>query len=197
MKNTRVKAFLMGGICFTVAQPLLRMPILNLLQNSTKIVLYSNIYPILVGVLIALSAGIFEEGFRFIFKRTLFKKDNMDIWIPILFGLGHGLTEAIMILFPVFQILPASGWMLPSIERLLAVVIHIGLTVIIWNGFLLNKRLKYLFIGVFVHGAINSLIPILSLFTKSVLLLESIFLVIALLMVIYVYRSRKIYNMEA
>lgn len=197
MKNRRVKAFLMGGICFTVAQPLLRMPILNLLQNSTKIVLYSNIYPILVGVLIALSAGIFEEGFRFVFKKTLFKKDNMDIGIPILFGLGHGLTEAIMILFPAFQVLPMSGWILPLVERILAIAIHIGLTVIVWNGFALDKRIKYLLIAIFTHGAINSTIPILSLFTKSILLIEGMFLVIAILMVIYVYGSRKIYNMEA
>lgn len=196
MNSKRVKAFLMGGLCFTVSQPLLRMPILNFLQNNTKIVLYSNIYPLLVGVLIALSAGLFEEGFRFIFKKTFFKGPSIDIWVPVIFGLGHGITEAIMILFPAFQILPVSGWLLPIIERISATAIHIGLTVMIWNGFALNKRIKYLLIAIVTHGVINSFIPVLSLFTVSVFLLETVFSIIAILMVIYVYRSRRIYNLE-
>jgi len=67
----KILLFFLGIICFIVAQPLLRINILNNLQNSTKFIAFYTVNPLLVGILIAFSAGIFEESFRFIFRKFL------------------------------------------------------------------------------------------------------------------------------
>jgi len=56
--------------------------------------------PVLIGVLIALTAGIFEETFRYLFKLFFLKPDKCEISQPIIFGLGHGISEVCMILLP-------------------------------------------------------------------------------------------------
>ena len=53
-----------------------------------------------MGCLIALSAGIFEEVFRFLFRRFLVR-EGVKISEPIIFGLGHSLMEIIYIFAPV------------------------------------------------------------------------------------------------
>ena len=91
-----------GRFVFIISQPLLRLPILQYLQSSVDFELAYTLNPLLIGVLIALSAGVFEEGFRFVFKRFLLKPDKCSFSQPIIFGLGHGVAEALIILLPVF-----------------------------------------------------------------------------------------------
>lgn len=196
MENNKLRIFLLGGICFIVSQPLLRVPILVFLQNNTRFSLYYNLYPVLIGVLIAFSAGVFEEGFRFIFKSLFFKASKPNILVPIIFGFGHGITEAVMILGPALQTLPIQSLILPIFERVLAIILHMGLTVIVWNGFLLNKKIKYLIIAILIHGLVNSLIPILSSFDNWILIFEITFTLIDIFMVRYIYTSRKLYDLE-
>lgn len=185
--------FFLGAICFIVSQPFLRIPILNYLQNTTRFILFYRLNPLLVGILIAFSAGIFEESFRFIFKNFLLKPIKIGILEPIIFGLGHGLAEALIILLPFIFIVPFKSLYLAILERLLAIILHIGLTVIIWNGFQLNKRYKYLGIAILLHGFVNSLIPILSSAKNWIILMESSLVLIDIFIVIYIYKSKKYY----
>ena len=69
--------FFLGAICFIVSQPLLRIPILNHLQSTTDFMLFYTLNPLFLGILIAFSAGIFEEGFRFIFKSFLLDRKSV------------------------------------------------------------------------------------------------------------------------
>lgn len=189
----KLSLFFLGSICFIVSQPLLRIPILNYLQGRTRFILFYNLNPLLVGIIIAFSAGVFEEGFRFIFKRFLLKPVKFGILDPIIFGLGHGLAEALIILLPSMLILPLKSLYLGILERFLAIILHIGLTVIIWNGFQLNRRYKYLGIAILVHGLVNSLIPIFSISQNWIILVEGSLALIDLLIILYIFKSKKYY----
>lgn len=190
----RIYTFILGALCFIISQPLLRLPILNYLQGSTKFTLFYTLNPLLVGILIAFSAGIFEEGFRFLFKSYLLKPVKTDILEAITFGLGHGLAEAIIILGPFLFTVPFQSLTLGILERILAIILHIGLTVIVWNGFQLNKKIKYLIIAIVLHGSVNSLIPILSSTENAIILIEGALLLTDIFIITYIYKSKKIYN---
>ncbi len=192
----KIFLFLLGALCFTISQPLLRIPLLNYLQTTSDFILFYSLNPLLVGILIAFSAGIFEEGFRFIFRRFLFKPISFSILDPILFGLGHGLTEASMVLLPIASILPLKSLYLPLLERFLAVILHIGLSLIIWNGFQVNKKYLYLGLTILLHGLVNSLIPLLTWTENYILLIEGSLALIDIFVIIYVYRSKKHYNLK-
>lgn len=192
----KISLFLLGSICFIVSQPLIRIPILNYLQGTTKFILFYRLNPLLVGIIIAFSAGIFEEGFRFIFRSFISKPVKLGILEPIIFGLGHGLAEAFIILGPVIFRVPLSSLYVGILERFLAIILHIGLTVIIWNGFQLNKKYKYLGIAILVHGLVNSLIPILSFSQYWIILIESSLAIIDICIIIYIYKSKKYYLRE-
>ncbi len=196
MKIKRLKVFLLGALCFTISQPVLRIPLLNSLQRSTKFILLYTLNPILIGILIAFSAGVFEEGFRFLFKRNFIRPVKTDILEPILFGLGHGVTEALMVLWPFIFTLPISSLSLAIVERFLAIILHIGLSVIVWNGFMLNRRLKYLSISILIHGLVHSTIVIFGSGINAIFLIESFLAILAVFMLLYIYKSRKYYFLE-
>lgn len=188
--------FFLGGTCFIVSQPLLRLPILNYLQNTTKYVLFQRLNPLLLGILVAFSAGLFEEGFRFLFKNFLLKEVKFGILEPIIFGFGHGLAEALIFLLPALSIVPFTSLYLAIFERFLAIILHIGFTVIIWNGFQLNKKYKYLGLAILVHGLVNSLIPIFSFARNSIILIEGSLVLIDILLIIYICKSKKHYKLK-
>lgn len=191
----RIAIFLLGSLCFIISQSLLRLPLLNYLQGTTQFTLFYMFNPLLTGILIAFSAGIFEELFRFIFKYFLLKPTKTNILEPVLFGLGHGLVEALIILTPVLSTISFDNLVIAIVERLLAIGLHIGLTVIVWNGFQVNKKAKYLLIAIFIHGLTNSFIPLLSGFENFILIFESLLLGVNLFLIGYMYQSRKLYRL--
>ena len=200
MKKNKALIFILGALCFLVSQPLLRLPLLNYLQKTMEFTVISILHPLIVGILIAFSAGVFEEGFRFIFKRFILRPEKTSISEPIIFGLGHGLSEAPIVLGPAMISYPIKMLTMGIIERILVTILHIGLTVIVWNGFQLNKRIRYLLIAIFIHGLVNSLIPIVSMsvgMTKvGILIIEGALALIDIFIIIYVYRSRKNYLLK-
>lgn len=132
--------FFLGSACYIVSQPLLRLPLLRYIQNTTDFILAYALNPLLIGILIAFSAGVFEEGFRFLFKLFLVKPGNCAFSQPVIFGLGHGIAEALTILLPALSLAPVSQLGLASLERFLAIILHVNLTVVVWNGF--QKKTK-------------------------------------------------------
>lgn len=193
LKKTAV--FLLGAACFIISQPLLRLPILQSLQKSTDFALLCTLNPLPAGIIIAFSASVFEEGFRFLFKRFLLRPDRCGISQPIIFGLGHGIAEAVMILAPALAAFPVSQLGLAFLERGLAVILHVALTVIVWNGFQRKRKILCLLTAIGIHGFVNSLIPLLTLtpLPDYVLLLEGAFAVIDILLVVYIFYSKRYY----
>ncbi|MBP2097295.1 YhfC family glutamic-type intramembrane protease [Enterococcus rivorum] len=89
------KAFGFGCLSFFLSQIVLRLPLLSMLSENNDFLLFSAINPIGYGLLLAFSAGLFEETTRwFLIKNAL--KNEMT-WINgVWFGLGHGLLEAVL-----------------------------------------------------------------------------------------------------
>ncbi len=194
--HKKILFFFLGVSCFLISQPLLRIPIINILQNNTKFMLFAGLNPLFIGVLIAFSAGIFEEGFRFIFRLFLPKPRKLGILEPLIFGLGHGVSEALFFLYPLILIMPLNSLYLAILERGLAIILHMGLTVIIWNGFELNEKIKYLGIAIFLHGSINSLIPLFGLTNTGIIFIEISIAMVDALIIIYMIKSKQYYLKE-
>lgn len=161
MKTLRyLYLFVLGFLSFLVSQILTRIPLLGILTKNPKFIIFQINNALLVGCLIAISAGVFEEVFRFLFRRFLVR-EGVKISEPIIFGLGHSLMEIIYIFTPVIL---SSGLSVISplgiIERIIATLIHIELSIIIWNGFLANKKYLYLLLAVLLHSICDILIPV-------------------------------------
>lgn len=159
-----LKIFTLGMLCFIVSQMIIRIPLLNWLIEKPSVYLWSMRNPFVWGTLLAFSAGVFEEGGRFLFKSGLLQPAVTTIREPIVFGLGHGFVEALIFLLPIFQ-MPTLSWgtVLPPaiLERLLAIIIHINLSILVWTGFQRNRRKEYLLKAIFAHGLTNFGIPLL------------------------------------
>lgn len=198
MKNYRWKYplwTLLGAVCFFVAQPLIRFPLLNYLQGTADFAMFSLLYPIAALIFLGFSAGIFEEMARFLFKMFFLKPIKCPITQPVLFGLGHGLMEAVVLFLPLFM----SGYSIEQlwlglVERGLAILLHIALTIIVWNGFQTNKRMLYLIAAITLHGLVNSVLVSLQMLGMSAIHVELLFGVIVLLTTVYVVHSRKFYT---
>lgn len=161
MKTLRyLYLFVLGLLSFLVSQILIRIPLIGILTKNPRFIIFQINNALLVGCLIAISAGVFEEVFRFLFRRFLVK-EGVKISEPIIFGLGHSLMEIIYIFAPVIL---SSGLSVISplgvIERIIATLIHIELSIIVWNGFLANKKYLYLLLAVLLHSICDILIPV-------------------------------------
>lgn len=189
----KISWFFLGAACFIVSQVLLRIPLLQYLQQSTDFMLVYTLNPLLIGILIALSAGVFEEGFRFLFKQFIIRPRESEFVQPLIFGLGHGLAEALIILGPAFTIVPVSQLGLAILERILTIILHIALTVVVWNGFQKKQKALYLLMAIAIHGLVNALIPFLSPLPNSTLLLEGALAAIDVVMLCYVYHAKNYY----
>lgn len=186
--------WLLGAACFSVSQPLLRIPLLSWVQGSASFTMFSVLYPVLSVAVIGFSAGLFEEGFRFLFKRFFLRPAQCTAAQPLLFGLGHGGAEACIILLPLF-LHGYSVWELrfALAERVLALLLQILLTVIVWNGFQTGRRLRYLAAAVLLHGLVDSVLPLLVRHGMTVVTVELVFGAVVLCAAAYAYRSRRLY----
>lgn len=193
MKNkSKIYIFILGILCFTISQILIRIPILNLLNTNITINKFQILYPILYSLFLAFSAGIFEEGFRFLFRKYIIKNGSNKNY-AIIFGLGHGLIEVAYLLF----ILISSGvnistmnLLVAGYERVLAVIFHVGMTVFIWDGFLKAKENRNLLLAILFHGLFNS-VPIFSDFIGGgFLLIYTILTIYCIIILIYIKKSR-------
>ena len=173
--------FLLGAAVFTVFQILTRIPLLNLLQNTAWYTMFKITQPALVILLLAFTAGLFEEAGRFIGIRFLPK--HVFSWEnALVFGLGHGGMEAIYLvglnyaimfvqmlsghasaeILNVVMMTPASYFLAAGVERVLAVAMHIGFTMLVFYAVKRRKPL-YLLAAVAAHTAVDAAVPLLRL----------------------------------
>lgn len=185
-----LKLFLLGMICFVLSQLCLRLPLLKLLNNNLWIYSFQSLYPLIYGFLLTLSAGLFEEGGRFIFRDKILKENNSKS-DAIIFGLGHGLIEVIFVIILSFNnlnLLTSSDIFLGLYERLLAVIFHIGMTVLIWLGFNRMKKYRYLILAIFLHGFFDYFIILKNIFEFSNLILYGSWTFICVIILIFIFK---------
>lgn len=179
MKKLRyIYLLMLGFLSFFISQIMLRIPLLNFLAKNPGFVVFQLQNALLVGCLIAISAGVFEEVFRFLFRRFLIR-DSIKIAEPVIFGLGHSLMEIIYIFTPIVL---ASGLSVISplavVERIFATLLHIEFSIIIWNGFLANKKYSYLFLAILLHSLCDIIIPIAGSLGVGIYVIEILFLLV-------------------
>jgi uncharacterized membrane protein YhfC len=122
------KFFLYGAIIFLVFQEFTRIPALSLLQPAIAGWLGSSPWAKYAWILfLALTAGLFEEGGRYLGYRFLWKNEDKTSPRALMYGAGHGGVESMVLvgltmllqvfnLVYIFQVDPAS---LPPDQALL------------------------------------------------------------------------------
>ncbi|MFY4673205.1 YhfC family glutamic-type intramembrane protease [Bacillus anthracis] len=182
--------YMLGILAFVVSQILIRIPILNYLNGtSTDFQMFSVMQPILFAVLLSISAGIFEEIARFITMRYFMKQ--RDWQSGFLFGAGHGGIEAVLIVgIPVISLLLSQtviqngdSYYLGGIERIFAMVLHVGLSFIVLQA-VVQKKFRYVVYAILIHGTVNALAGIISLYVpgKSGIIMSEVSIAIFVLL---------------
>jgi len=165
--------YMLGVLAFVVSQILIRIPILNYLNGtSTDFQMFSVMQPVLFVLLLSLSAGIFEEVARFIAMRYFMKQ--RDWQSGFLFGAGHGGIEAVLIVgIPVISLLLSQtviqngdGYYFGGIERIFAMILHIGLSFIVLQA-VVQKKFRYVVYAILIHGTANAIAGIISLYVQG------------------------------
>jgi uncharacterized membrane protein YhfC len=173
--------FLLGAAVFAVFQILTRIPLLRWLQTTAGFTLFSVTQPVLYALLLAFTAGLFEECGRFLGVRFL--PVRFITWEnAFVFGLGHGgiealylvgLNDAVMFIqvltghasVPVLNTVmaaPPTDFLAGGAERILAVIMHIGFTMLVFYAVRIRKPL-WLFVAIFAHLAADAIVPLLGL----------------------------------
>ena len=88
-------AWLLGAVGFFVPQILIRFPILTALSRTAGFVAFAQTHPLIYGLTLAFTAGLFELAGRYAVARILEKK--LTYRRALAAGLGHGGIEAIII----------------------------------------------------------------------------------------------------
>ncbi|MED3319643.1 YhfC family glutamic-type intramembrane protease [Bacillus wiedmannii] len=165
--------YMLGVLAFVVSQILIRIPILNYVNGtSIDFQMFSVMQPVLFVLLLSLSAGIFEEIARFIAMRYFMKQ--RDWQSGFLFGAGHGGIEAVWIVgIPVISLLLSQtviqngdGYYFGGIERIFAMILHIGLSFIVLQA-VVQKKFRYVVYAILIHGTANALAGIISLYVPG------------------------------
>jgi uncharacterized membrane protein YhfC len=205
-------AFGVGALVFFVSQVILRLPwqipLGRWVQEHPKWLI-----PFLL--LSSLTAGLFEESGRWAGYRYLLRKER-SLRIGVMFGLGHGALEAILLAgLPLAGLLVAwvmaSRGMLPSerafeavrqqtaaldtwkvllaaLERASAMAAHVGLSLIVLQVWR-RGGLRWLVLAIALHTAVNAVAAILVLVLHlSPLIGELVLVVLALAVLVTGWR---------
>lgn len=90
------QTLLAGMLAFVVSQILIRIPLLNFLQQQFWFIAFATANPALYGISLAFTAALFEGVGRFFFLWLLVKKDRT--WAQgIGNGIGHGGVESLIL----------------------------------------------------------------------------------------------------
>jgi uncharacterized membrane protein YhfC len=159
------KAFVLGIAVFSIFQIFTRLPILGALQGTGWFTLFAQTNTVAYILILAFTAGLFEEGGRFIGMR-FFMKNGLTWNNGVAFGLGHGGVEAFVIAgLPVLigaltgdaaiTAVPPYLFLVSGLERALAVTLHIGMTMLVLYG-VKCRRLRFLVYAILFHMAVDS-----------------------------------------
>lgn len=165
--------FLLGTLAFIVSQMLIRLPLIQYLQdNSPTYMMFSITKPLLFSIIIGLSAGVFEGLARYIFMRFFMRQ--RDWQSGFLFGAGHGGIEAIllvgigaiMMLFLPNAMTSNGAFFIAGIERLFAMLLHIGLSIIVLQG-VVQRKFIYILLAMLIHGLVDNLVVVFPLYLSA------------------------------
>lgn len=218
-----LKSYLIGALVFFISQIVLRLPILNFLSvNSFEFGMLASFYPIVYSIILGLSAGVFEEVGRFLGFKCLKNNRSYGDGIAFGIGHGgieallitgmasvqniiaivtlkNGTFNSNIFGISVEQAIEAYSSvtmfeiLLGGFERIFAMCIHIGLTMVVLYG--INKiKKRYLLYAIILHGIVDSMLGVLPLFGVNVIGIEVWVALCAVVAVIYTIKCKKNYR---
>lgn len=224
-KKKVVKSFFIGMAVFLIFQVFTRIPIIQLvLPKMEWYNVMSITNPVLYGLFLGITAGVFEEVGRFLgFKIGL--KNNRN-WIDgIAFGFGHGGIEAMVLtgtssisnlviliglnngtfdasklgmseesLRAAFNSAGNMMILLGGIERIFAITIQIALTLLVLYG-IRKRKLIYLGMAILMHTIIDSPVVIFpKVFGMGIIGLEVFVGISAIVAMIFIIKSKGLFK---
>lgn len=195
--KSKIKPAVVGAIIFVVFSQILEgVPKVFLFMGDTVVSRYvlSHAWAyVLAGCLLA---GVFEEvgryvGFRYFLKGYENKKN------AITYGIGHGGIECILIL-GIGAVSLQVPWLvgydvfhmfLEVFERILAMTLHIGLSVVVFRA-VREKKIGWLFLAILIHGLFD--VPA-ALYQFGVIGINATEIWLFIETMIVVFAARKIY----
>lgn len=213
-KRIEAKAMWLGFASFFVSQILLRLPLLQLLSGQEWYLTFAKSYAPLLVVLLAFSAGLFEESARLAGAVLLKRKQPLTMKTVLSFGLGHAFCEVILLMgltylsnvVMSFVVLSGSSGLLPPgqleligarlaavapsdvlaaiVERVSAVLFHLFATTLVFLAVHRHKLATWR-LAILAHTIFNAVVLLpLGLWSLELLLLG-----LGVLGGIYVLRS--------
>ena len=179
-----------------------------LMKTALWMTISSNVW--LLGIVGGFFAGLFEETGRFIAFKTVLRKQRGNDTNALMYGAGHGGIEAILLLSVamvmnlVFSVqynagipsslggstqalqiaaLPSSIFLAGGVERMIAVTIHVSLSVLVWFAAKDGKKFWLFPLAILLHLFVDAVAVILKGFGTNDWLIEGAVLVIALALV--------------
>lgn len=169
-----------GALIFFIFQIATRVPITQLLQVAAAPQLTSSPTALWAWLaFLALTAGLFEEVGRYFGYRVFMRNDPKTWEVSVMYGLGHGGLESILLIgagtlltiYGLSQADPQNSpavaqqlqavsqqptwvWALGAWERVCALAIHVGLSVLVLQVFL-RGTLMWLGFAILAHAVVD------------------------------------------
>lgn len=210
---------LIGAAVFIVFQYLIRIPLLNQVFPSMEWFLKMSMNPWTYGIFLGLTAGLAEELGRYLAFSTVLK-EKFRFVDGVAYGIGHGGIEAILIsgianinnLIITFSInngtyssfgvteaikdqflnTPPSMILMGGIERIFAMTIQIGLSILVLYA-VKKKCFRYVILAILLHMVVDSPIVILtSVFGMNLMWVEVFIGFMAIISAVWIFESRRL-----
>lgn len=215
-----LKSFFIGALAFLIVVQFIEGPInyyMIAVNKDTSSIIMSN--PFIYMLYGGLMAGIFEETARYICFKYILKKERR-IQDGISYGIGQGGCEAILIvgityisnlivsiginngsvsketigtLYDQLVGIQSHIWLIGGVERLSAIIIQIGLSLLVFKAIKDNKKVYYL-LAVLVHAVIDFPAALYQRGIINIFITEGLVIVSAVLFLIFIFteiRSNK------
>jgi uncharacterized membrane protein YhfC len=208
-KLVKLRVILAGTAVFIIFQPILRILPMNLILGTHPQLVPQaglNLPYMLYGFILALTAGIYEEGgrylaFRFVLKKYHSWQDGFG------FGIGHGGVEALIFagitsvtaLFTNVLQPGQSPWLLSvgGIERLFAMTVQISLSLLVLYS-VRTKRIRFLFLAIGLHWLVD-FAAVMLMAVSGIFITETAVGLLAIAGLVWILKSRLLFveNIEA
>ena len=197
-KKQYFKVILVGVITFLIFQVFTRIYILQvILPSQVWYILFTYQYPILYVFLLSLSAGLFEEIGRYITMKYLLK--SMTIKDAIVFGIGHGGIESILLVGVSLLMInpstiPFQNFLMSGVERISAMILHCGFSVLVYQMLFRNKKYNLIY-SIALHTLVNLVSVLLMMNNVNLWIIEGALFVSAGFIIMYIrYQWRNEYE---
>lgn len=212
-RRSLVKPWLLGLATFLVFQLLTRVPLLQYWGTQSWFQNFAANNLVVYSLLLGLSAGVFEEVGRFIVMK-LFMKRNHSFADGAAHGLGHGGFEALalvginclvylLVSFGLFtspalevgmiqlENTGALNLFLGGFERIFAMMLHVGFSVMVLRGIRKNRAGLHLLCAILIHAFVDGMLGILQSWGWNIYAIEAFVAACGLFMLVYTIIAKR------